>query len=180
MEDLSLINDCIKGESKAQKQLYEKYAPAMMSICMRYVHERETARDLMHDGFVTLFTKIHTYSGNGSFPAWVKKIFVNTALDYLRKNDILKFSRDINDAFDFENMDVTVFEQMSANELLECIRKLPDCSRTVFNMYAIEGYSHAEIAQMLNIQESTSRSQYTRARQSLQKMVTKQIQFSIR
>ncbi len=105
---------------------------------------------------------------------------MNTALDYLRKNDILKFSRDINDAFDFENMDVTVFEQMSANELLECIRKLPDCSRTVFNMYAIEGYSHAEIAQMLNIQESTSRSQYTRARQSLQKMVTKQIQFSIR
>ncbi|MDR0232218.1 MAG: sigma-70 family RNA polymerase sigma factor [Dysgonamonadaceae bacterium] len=179
MEELSLINDCIKGESGAQKQLYEKYAPAMMGICLRYVHERETARDLMHDGFVVLFTKIHTYSGNGSFPAWVKKIFVNTALEYLRKNDILRFSTDIDDAYCFENTDFTVFEQLSANELLECICKLPDCSRTVFNMYAIEGYSHAEIAQILNIQESTSRSQYVRARQSLQKMVTKQIQFLV-
>ena len=179
MEERSLINNCRKGESRAQKQLYETYAPAMMSICLRYVHEKETARDLMHDGFVVLFTKIHTYSGNGSFPAWVKKIFVNTALEYLRKNDILRFSADIDDAHCFENTDISVFEQMSANELLECICKLPDCSRTVFNMYAIEGYSHAEIAQILNIQESTSRSQYVRARQSLQKMVLKQIQYSI-
>ena len=178
MEDHSLITKCIKGESRAQKQLYEKYAPAMMSICLRYVHEKETARDLMHDGFVTLFTKIHTYSGNGSFPAWVKKIFVNTALEYLRRNDILRFSTDINDAYYFEDTDISVFEQISANELLECICKLPDCYRTVFNMYAIEGYSHAEIAQIMDIQESTSRSQYARGRQLLQKIVLKQIQIS--
>ena len=173
MEDHSLINKCIKGESRAQKQLYEKYAPAMMSICLRYVHEKETARDLMHDGFVTLFTKIHTYSGSGSFPAWVKKIFVNTALEYLRKNDILKFSASIEDVYFFENTDISAFEQMSTDELLECICNLPDCYRTVFNMYAIEGYSHAEIAQILNIKESTSRSQYARARQSLQKVISK-------
>ena len=173
MEDRSLIDGCIKGESWAQKQLYEKYAPAMMSICLRYVHEKETARDLMHDGFVTLFTKIHTYSGNGSFPAWIKKVFVNTVLEYFRKNDILRFSADINDVYYLENTDISVFEQLSANELLECIRRLPDGYRTVFNMYAIEGYSHAEIAQILHIQESASRSQYVRARQSLQKMITK-------
>ena len=171
MEDSALINGCIKGESPAQKQLYEKYAPAMMSICLRYVREKETARDLMHDGFVTLFTKIHTYSGSGSFPAWIKKIFVNTVLERFRKNDILRFSTDIDDAHYLEDTDISVFEQMSANELMECIGRLPDGYRTVFNMYAIEGYSHAEIAQILNIQESTSRSQYIRARQALQKMI---------
>ena len=173
MEDHFLINECIKGESKAQKQLYEKYAPAMMSICFRYVREKETAYDLLQDGFVTLFTKIHTYSGNGSFPAWVRKVFVNTALEYLRRNDILRFSTDIDNACHLEDTDVSIFEQMSANELLECIGRLPDKYRIVFNMCAIEGYSHAEIAQMLNIQESASRTQYVRARQFLQKMITK-------
>ena len=179
MDDQTLINGCIKGESRYQKQLYEKYAPEMMSICLRYVREKETACDLMHDGFVTLFTKIHTYSGNASLLTWIKKIFINTILDYYRKNDILRFSTDIYDVYYLEDTSVSVFEQMSANELLECIGRLPDGYRTVFNMYAIEGYSHAEIAQLLNIQESASRSQYVRARQSLQKMVTKQTQFSI-
>ena len=171
MVDTFLIEKCIKGESQAQKQLYEMYAPAMMSTCLRYVHEKETARDLMHDGFVTLFTKIHTYSRSGSFQAWVKKIFVNTVLEYLRRNDVLRFSVEINDADFFEDTNISVFERMSANELLDYVRKLPDCCRTIFNMYAVEGYSHAEIAQTLNIQESTSRSQYARARQLLQKMI---------
>ena len=171
MEDRFLIDACIKGESRAQKQLYEKYAPAMMSICLRYVREKETARDLMHDGFITLFTKIHTYSGNGSFPAWVKKIFVNTVLEYLRRNDMVSFSADIDDALYWRDMDIPVFEQLTANDLLECICRLPTCCRTIFNMHAIEGYSHAEIARMMNIQESTSRSQYLRARQLLQKMI---------
>lgn len=173
MEDRTLINGCIKGESRAQKQLYEKYASAMLGICLRYVREKETAYDLLQDGFVTLFTKIHTYSGNGSFPAWVKKIFVNTVLEYLRKNDILRISKEIEEAYHLEDIDVSVFEQMSENELLECIRRLPDGCRIVFNMYAIEGYSHVEIAQMLNIQESTSRTRYVRARQFLQKMLAK-------
>jgi len=171
MEDRSLIHKCIKGDSQAQKRLYEQYAPAMMGICLRYVREKETARDLMHDGFIALFTKIHTYSGSGSFPAWVKKIFVNTVLEYLRKKDIMRAGADIDEACYFEDTDISVIERMSANELMECIRKLQDSSRTVFNMYAIEGYSHAEIAQILNIRESTSRSQYTRARQALQKMI---------
>jgi len=173
MDDRTLFDGCIKGEPRSQKQLYEKYAPAMMSICLRYVREKETACDLMHDGFVTLFAKIHTYSGNASFSTWIKRIFMNTVLEYFRKNDILKFSTDIEDAYYLEDTGASVFEQMSENELLECIERLPDGYRTVFNMYAIEGYSHAEIAQMLNIQESASRSQYVRARQALQKMVAK-------
>ena len=172
MDDRALINGCIKGESRAQKQLYEKYAPAMMSICFRYVREKETAYDLLQDGFVALFAKIHTYSGSGSFLAWIKKIFVNTVAGYFRHNDILRFSADIDSIHHIEDTDFSVFEQMSANEVLECIGRLPDGYRTVFNMYAIEGFSHTEIAQMLNIQESTSRSQYTKARQFLQKMLT--------
>ncbi len=175
MEEQSLINGCIKGESWAQKQLYEKYAPAMMSVCLRYVREKESARDLTHDGFVTLFTKIHTYSNTGSFPAWVRKIFVNTALDFLRQNDVLRFSTDVEEVHHLQDVNVTVFEELSTNELLECITSLSDGYRTIFNMYAIEGYSHAEIAKTLHIQESTSRSQYLRARQLLQKMVERKM-----
>jgi len=173
MDDSTLINGCIKGESRSQKLLYEKYAPVMMSVCLRYVGDRETACDLMHDGFIALFAKIHTFSGNASFLTWMKKIFMNTVVDYLRKNDVLRFSSDIDNFYDLEDTGVTVFEQMSANELMDCIGRLPVGYRTVFNMYAIEGYSHSEISQMLNIQESASRSQYVRARQALQKMVTK-------
>ncbi len=144
----------------------------MMSICLRYAGEKETARDLLQDGFVTLFTKIHTYSGKGAFPAWVKKIFVNTALEYLRKsNDVLRFSTDITEALHLQDTDISVLQQLSANDLLAYVTKLPHGYRTIFNMYAIEGYLHAEIAEELGIQEVTSRTQFIRARQLLQKMI---------
>lgn len=171
MDDQLLIDGCLRGNLRAQHKMYEKYAPMMMSVCLRYVKDKETARDLMHDGFIRLFTKLNTYSGSGAFAGWVRKIFVNTALEYLRRNDALKFSTDIEDAVYLQNADVSVFDQLSANELLECIAELPSGFRTVFNMYAIEGYSHAEIAERLNINEGTSRSQYARARQMLQKKI---------
>ena len=151
--------------------MYEKYAPIMMGICLRYVKNKELARDLMHDGFVRLFSKIDTYSGSGVFTAWARKIFVNTILEYLRHNDALRFTANIDDVVYLQNDEVSVFERISANELLECMSELPDGFRTVFNMYAVEGYSHAEIAKELNINEGTSRSQYARARQMLQKKV---------
>ncbi len=172
MEEQSLIDACIKGDSRAQKKLYEKYAPAMMGVCLRYTGDRETARDLMQDGFVTLFTKIDTYTGKGSFPGWIRKIFVNTALEYLRNNrNMLTSGVDIEEALSILDNDVSIIEALSANELLACVMKLPEDYRTVFNLYAIEGYIHAEIAQMLDIREATARSKYLRARQLLQKML---------
>ena len=134
MNELQLIEGCRKGERRAQKELYDAYSRKMMGVCLRYVNDREMARDLLQDGFVKIFTSMDSYTGSGSFEGWMRKIFVNCALEYL-------------------------------------VKELPVGFRTVFNMFAIEGYSHKEISEMLNITESTSRSQYTRAKQLLQRRI---------
>ena len=116
MEERQLIEGCIRGESQARKMVYELYAPAMMSICKRYVCTRETALDLLHDGFVKLFTKIHTYSGTGSFNGWMKKIFVTTALEHIRRNNMLQHNIDY-ETFDYCDIepDISLFEQLSGS-----------------------------------------------------------------
>ena len=174
MEERQLIEGCIRGDSRAQKALYELYASAMMSVCQRYVSNRETARDLLHDGFVKLFTKINTYSGTGSFVGWMKRIFVTTALEYLRQKDVLRYSVDV-ESIDIqdEESDVSHFRHLSINDLMDCIAQLPEKYRTVFNMHAIEGYTLVEIAGELATNESTVRWQYAKARQLLQRMVMK-------
>jgi RNA polymerase sigma-70 factor (ECF subfamily) len=172
MDELSLIAGCKRGESWARKELYESHASVMMSVCMRYVSNKETAKDLLQDGFIKVFTKIQTYSGTGSFQGWMRRVFVTTALEHLRRNDALRASSSIDDYDDaMKNVEVSAVEQLSADELLACIAELPNGYRTVFNLFAIEGYSHSEIAGMLNISESTSRSQFIRARKVLQKSV---------
>lgn len=171
-EEQQLITDFKKGKSKAQKKIFEMHAPAMLAVCVRYVRDRETARDLVQDGFIKVFEKADTFSGIGSLAGWMRRIFVNTALEYLRQNDALKMSSSIDDYHDaFANHDISVIDKISTNDLLACVAQLPDGYRTVFNLYAIEGYSHSEIAEMLNISEGTSRSQYMRARNILQKNV---------
>jgi len=172
MNEQLLIAGCKRGEADARKKVYELYAPSMLSVCMRYVNNRETARDLLQDGFIKVYTKIDSYSGTGSFGGWIRRIFVTTALEYLRRNDTLRISTNIDDYNDVvENAGASALERISADELLACIAALPNGFRTVFNLFAIEGYSHAEIAEMLNIKESTSRSQFIRARKVLQKNV---------
>jgi RNA polymerase sigma-70 factor (ECF subfamily) len=171
--DEQLIKECIKKDIRAQRQLYEKYAPLMMSVCLRYVRDKDIAQNLLQDGFVKLFNKLHTYSGSGSFVGWMRKIFVNTALGHLRQNDALKYSIDIDTAFDIESEEESPVDKISADELMKCIAELPSGFRTVFNMVAIEGYSHTEIAEQLGIQEGTSRSQYARARILLQQKILK-------
>jgi len=174
MDDNQLIKGCIDGDRKAQKALYEKYSRKMMGVCLRYVKNLEDARDLMQDGFIKLFTNLQNYSGSGSFDGWVRKIFVNCALERLRQRDILK------DADDIENVDYqdipdesASVSDISSEELMACIQALPNGFRMVFNLFAVEGYSHKEIGEMLAISESTSRSQYMRARKMLQKMILK-------
>ena len=171
-DEQELIAGCIEGKSWAQRAIYDRFAPAMMSVCVRYVADRETARDLLQEGFIKLFTKIESYSGTGAFGGWVRRIFVTTALEYLRQNDALKQSADIVEVgYHIENDEISVLEKISADDLMACVAQLSDGYRTVFNLYAIEGYSHAEIADMLGISEGTSRSQFMRARKILQKSV---------
>jgi len=171
-DEQRLIAGCINGKPWAQKQVYELYASAMLSVCVRYVADRETARDILQDGFVKVFTKIDTYSGAGSFAGWIRRIFVTTALEYLRQNDALKQTESIDEYnYIIEDVNVSILDKISANDLITCISELPNGYRTVFNLYAIEGYSHAEIATILHISENTSRSQFMRARKMLQKTV---------
>lgn len=171
MDEQQLIEGCRKGERRAQKELYEMYSRKMMGVCLRYVSDRETARDLLQDGFVKVFTNINAYSGVGSFEGWMRKIFVNCSLEYLRKSDVLREATDLDNTSELVQPDSTVISDLSAAELMKLVQELPAGFRTVFNMFAIEGYSHKEISEMLNITESTSRSQFTRARQLLQRRI---------
>jgi RNA polymerase sigma-70 factor (ECF subfamily) len=171
MNEQQLIEGCRKGNRLAQKELYETYSRKMMGVCLRYINDRETARDLLQDGFVKVFSNIESYTGNGSFEGWVRKIFVNCALEYLRKSDVLREAIDLSNTTELVNPDSSVVSIMSANELLTLIGELPAGFRTVFNLFAIEGFSHKEIGELLNITESTSRSQYTRAKQLLQRKI---------
>lgn len=171
MTEKQLIEGCRKGERLAQKELYDTYSRKMMGVCLRYVNDRETARDLLQDGFVKVFTGMDSYTGLGSFEGWLRKIFVNCALEYLRKSDVLREAADLDNSAELVNPDSSVISEMSAAELMELVQQLPAGFRTVFNLFAIEGYSHKEIGEMLDITESTSRSQFTRAKQLLQRQI---------
>jgi len=171
-DEEQLIAGCKEGKPRAQKKLFEQYASVMLSVCVRYVPDRETARDILQDGFIKIYSKINTYSGEGSFAGWIRRIFVTTALEYLRQNDALRQSASIEEYYNtIVDEKETVLDKISADDLMDCISKLPNGYRTIFNLYAIEGYSHSEIAEMIGISESTSRSQYMRARNILQKNV---------
>jgi len=173
-DEKNLIEGCRKGESWAQRLVYEQYASTMMSVCIRYVGDSETARDILQEAFIKVFTKIDSYSGTGAFAGWIRRVFVTTALEFLRQNNALKNTIELDDFHnEFEDIQPTIVEKITAEELLKCVAGLSEGYRTVFNLYAIEGYSHAEIAEMLQISENTSRSQFMRARNILQKNVEK-------
>lgn len=167
------LSSCINGDSSAQKRLFDLLSPKMMAVCLRYVGDRSTAEDVLQEGFITLFTRLDSYSWKGSFEGWARKIFVNTALMHLRRNDALRESGDIEEAVWLRSNDASPAEELSHRDLLKMVAALPADYRTVFNMYVIEGYSHQEIAEALGIQEATSRSKLQRARLKLQEWIKK-------
>lgn len=145
----------------------------MFAVCLRYMGDRMPAEDILQDGFITLFSKLDSYSGEGSFEGWARKIFVNTALMSLRKTDALKLSGDLEEAGNLSSDISTQIQNIGYKEIMKIVMKLPDGYRTVFNMFVVEGFSHKEIAQALNISEVTSRSQLQRARMILQEKIKK-------
>ena len=169
-----LVPACRSGDRKAQKRLFDALAPKMMALCLRYVGDRDVAEDLLQDGFITLFSRLDSYSGAGSFEGWARRIFVNTALMHLRKTDALKLSDDIAEARGLSTGEATPVQKMGYRELTALIARLPADARTIFNMYVIEGYSHKEIAEALGLNEATSRSKLQRARLRLQEMIKEQ------
>ena len=145
----------------------------MFPLCIRYVSDRSLAEDILQEGFITLFTRLESYKGEGSFEGWARRIFVTTALMSLRKKDALKMSEDLEAARGLKTETSSQVQNIGYKELMELIMTLPPGFRTVFNMYAIEGYSHKEIAQMRGLTETTSRTQLSRARIWLQEKIKK-------
>ena len=171
MDEESLIASCIKGNQMAQKTLFDSFSPKFFSLCLRYMNSTDDAQDVLQDGMVKIFTKLPEYSGKGSFEGWMRRIIVNTCLDQIRKNQKLKLDVSIDKEEYKLSMNANILENLSVNELMEEIKKMPPGYRVVFNMFAIEGYSHQEISEKLGVKESTSKSQYFRARAYLKERI---------
>jgi RNA polymerase sigma-70 factor (ECF subfamily) len=173
MNDEALIDDCITGDARAQKSLFDRFAPKMMGVVLRYVNDRERANDILQDSFIKVFQNLTSFKKDGSLEGWVRRIVVNTALDYLRRNKKYLGHVEINDISLDASKNSDAIGKLEEESLLTIINSLPEGYRVVFNLYAIEGYSHKEIADQLNISEKTSKSQYSRAKTAIQKLLEK-------
>lgn len=175
LEELEmLLNGCKSGNRMSQKLLYQQFYGFGMSICNRFAHNREEAEEMCHDGFVKVLTKIDDCAGVGSFKGWMRQIFVHSAIDYFRKyRQNLPILDDIELASGEFIPDISALDKISTNEKLYLVQQLPTAYRLAFNLYAVEGFSTAEIAQSLKISEGTVRSNLAKARIQLQKMIIK-------
>lgn len=170
-QEAQLLKALRKGDPKAQRQLYEKYSSKMMGVCLRYVGDYMAAEDVLVEGFMKVFEKIDQFKSEGSFEGWIRRIIINEALGYLRQRKRIQEEADLEEAQWQADGGNLADQTLEAEELMQLIECLPVGYRTVFNLYAIEGYAHAEIATMLSISESTSKSQLHRARALLQQYV---------
>ena len=164
MTDDRLVKECLKANPVAQRLLYDRFAATMLAVCYRYTKSVADAEDVLQEGFVKAFKNLHQYKAEGELGGWIRRIMVTTAINYLKKNS--RYNADL--VFGEDHLHAVSTQQPSVNleakELADLIRQLPSGYQTVFNLYAVEGYNHVEIGKMLGVQESTSRSQYARAR----------------
>jgi len=167
-----LIEGCQKNQAQAQRDVYDRFSPMMYAVCIRYIGDTEVAKDIMIQGFLKVFNKIQQFRNEGSFEGWIRRIMVNESLTFIRKNKFMHLEVDLETAERSPDMNY-VEDQIEAEELMDIINMLPPGYRTVFNLYAIEGYSHKEIGEMLGISENTSKSQLSRARKHLQDLLLK-------
>ena len=168
--EAEIISGCISGERKFQEILYHTYSSKMFSVCLRYANEYAGAEDLLQDGFIKVFNNIQKFRSEGSFEGWIRRIFVNNSIEYFRKKSNLYVVQET-EALTYEYYDDNAVQKLMKEDLMKIIQSLSVGYRTIFNLYAIEGYSHKEIAELLNITEGTSKSQLARARYLLQKKI---------
>jgi RNA polymerase sigma factor (sigma-70 family) len=172
LTDEHLILACIQQHAASQKEVFIRYSSKMLGVCNRYARNTADAQDILQEAFIKVFNKIHQYKFEGSFEGWVRKIVVNTAL---KKYTLNRYKHEVN-GYEVKEQDETTIEpssysHLSQKEIMALINKLPEGYKLVFNLYVIEGYPHEEIATMLGIQPSTSRSQLVKARNMLQKQI---------
>lgn len=171
MTEQAIISGCIQSDAAAQRELYNRYSPKMLSVCYRFAQNREDAEDMLQEGFIKVFTQMHTFQNKGAFEGWIRRIVVHTCINFLKKYKKFNENVDLAYANYLQVSEETVPSIMQARQIIECIRLLPLGYRTVLNLYALEGYSHREIGEMLGIEESTSRSQYTRSKAMLESIL---------
>jgi RNA polymerase sigma-70 factor (ECF subfamily) len=171
MDEKELIKRCKKRDRAAQKMLYDTYAPEMLGVCYRYTKSLDDAEDVLQEGFIKCFTHLESFKNDGVFAGWLRKIMVNTALSYLRKNSRYRNQMDFSAPVLHPVIDEMATPALQIEELMECVRRLPTGYQTIFNLVGIEGYSHNEVAKLLGISVQTSRSQYSRARTSLIQLI---------
>lgn len=170
MEEQELAECCKQGDIAAYKELYERYAKRMLGICLRYTNDRDTAEDLMHDGFLKFYDSFNkfTWRGEGSLRAWLERVMINTVLQYIRKNDVMTHSTTLENVPEvYDEPDPEIVETIPQNVLMQFIKDLPPGYRTVFNLYVFEEKSHKEISQLMGINEKSSASQLARAKAAL-------------
>lgn len=173
MTEELMLAGCLSNNAASQEALYNRFSPRMLGVCYRFAKNREDAEDMLQEGFIKVFSQIHQYRSEGALEGWIRRIVVHTCINVLKKNKKFSDSIDITFASEIGIKEDSIPSIMQAKEVVECIRLLPIGYRTVLNLYAIEGYSHREIGTMLDIEESTSRSQYTRAKAMLEDVLVK-------
>ena len=171
-EESDLIEGCIRGDRKMQYELYERFASKMYGVCLRYAANAEEAEDILQEGFIKVFKKISSYRGDGSFEGWIRRIFVNTAIEHFRRKSYLQPISE-HEENTIEGKYISVLDNLAEKDIIKLIQQLSPGYRTVFNMYVIEGYTHKQIGEALNISEGTSKSQLSRAKLILQDLVKK-------
>lgn len=168
-----IVKGCLEGRREAQRALYNLYQRRMYAVCLRYAASRAEAEDMAQEGFIKVFRNLHQYKNTGPLEAWIRRIMVNTALEKFKKTAPLFVGSDVADYSDVVSYD-DIQSHLSAADIIRMVQELPPQYRLVFNLYEMDGYSHAEIAGMLSITESTSRSNLTRAKVILQKKIINQ------
>jgi RNA polymerase sigma factor (sigma-70 family) len=167
-----LLQGCIEGNRRMQEELYRRFSPRMYAVCLRYASNAEEAEDILQEGFIKIFKKLDSFRSEGSFEGWIRRIFVNTAIEqFRRKRYLLPVTEKEENTI--EGKYFSVLDELAEKDILSLVQELSPGYRTVFNMYVVEGYTHKEIADMLGISEGTSKSQLSRAKVILQEMVKK-------
>ena len=170
--ETDLIQGCIVGERRMQEELYYRFSPKMFAVCLRYAGNADDAQDILQDGFIKIFKNLYRFRSEGSFEGWIRRIFVNTAIEHLRRRKFLKpIAEKEENTIPYK--EVTVLDSLGEKDIMNLISQLSPGYRTVFNMYVVEGYTHKEVGDILGISEGTSKSQLARARIILQDMVVK-------
>jgi RNA polymerase sigma-70 factor (ECF subfamily) len=168
-----IIKACLKADQAAQKRFYHMFSDKMYGVCLRYASDADEAKDILQDGFIKVFTNLHKFTNKGSLEGWIRRIIVNTALERFRDKNYL-FAVNMEMGYEHGDREYDhIISELSANDLLKLIQELSPQYRTVFNLYAIEGYSHKEISERLNIKEGTSKSNLSRAREILKEKIRK-------